>query len=188
MHSMTSFTRNTSKIDKPALFVFCVVVLLGTWVALYWWESLFTESHLVGYYCCVSEQDLPAFGTLERTLSDFFRASPGKHLPGLFLLATSATIFAIGLQRARDEHWLLPFLFIVFNILYFGVSLVLVDLSWSLSNTLVGSKMSAYAGYDRTWYGIALHLALWGVFFLALQQTSFRLMERIRTLPVAHDV
>jgi hypothetical protein len=63
------------------------------------------------------------------------------------------------------------------------VSLVLVDLSWSLSNSLVGPKTNAYAGYHRTWYGIASHLVLWGVFFLALSQTEFKLMRKFGGLP-----
>jgi len=76
---------NALKQVLPLAFPLGVILLLGTWVVLYWSESLFTESHLVGYYCCVSEQDLPAIGTLERTISDFFRISPGKHLPSLFV-------------------------------------------------------------------------------------------------------
>ncbi len=185
MDSLTSFRRNESEINKPLLFVIGVLVLLGTWTVLYWWESVFTESHLVGYYCCVSEQDLPAIGTMERTLSDFFRASPGKQFPGLLFLVTCAAIFVIGPRRARDEYWWLPFLFSVFNILYFGASLVLVELSWSFSNSLVGPKTGAYAGYHRTWFGIALHITLWGVFFLTVSQTAFRLVNRTERLGAA---
>ena len=62
------------------LFVLGIVVLVGTWTALYLGEALFTESHLVGYYCCVTEQELPATGSLERTMSDFFGNLPGRHL------------------------------------------------------------------------------------------------------------
>jgi hypothetical protein len=188
MHSMTSSTNSASNISKPALFALGMAVLIGTWAVLWWWESMFTESHLVGYYCCVSEGDLPALGTLERTLSDSFRASPGKHLPPLVFLAVSVPIFAFGVQRAQNEYWLLPFLFVIFNILYLVTSLALVDLSWSLSSALVGPRTGVYAGYHRTWYGIAMHLVLWGVFFRALSQVPLKLIEKVRVYRATSDV
>jgi hypothetical protein len=172
MHSLTSLMRSPSKAVRFSVFVLGVVILLGTWVVAYGWELLFTESHLVGYHCCVSEQDLPAPGTLERTLSDYFQLPPGKHLPSLVFVAASVSIFAVTARSTRGEHWWLPLMFVSFNIVYFGASLALVNLSWSLSNSLVGPRTSAYAGYQRTWYGIVSHLMLWGLFFSILSRVS----------------
>jgi hypothetical protein len=131
----------------------------------------------VGYYCCVSEQDLPAVGTLERTLSDFFRASPGKHLPSLVFVAVNASIFASRMLKARRKAWL-PFLFVLLNVLYLAASIWLVGISWSISEWVVGPLTSAYKGYDRTWYGIVLHLLLWGILFFVMGRVSLLAAKR----------
>ena len=155
----------------PLVYLLSIVLLLATWGALYWSEALFTESHLVGYYCCVSEQDLPAIGTLERTLSDFFGTSLGKHLPSLLFISIIAAIFLRGMRKKRGNVWL-PFLFVLLGLLYLVVDFWLINISWSISNSLVGPQTSAYKGYHRTWYGIALHLILWAGFFFALTRVS----------------
>ncbi|NIV36618.1 MAG: hypothetical protein GWN58_46450, partial [Anaerolineae bacterium] len=152
----------------PLLFVGGFVVLLAAWALLFWTESIFTESHLVGYYCCAAETDLPAPGTLERTLSDFFQASLGEHLPSLLFVGGNIALFAWPLRRERRLVWWLPWLFILFTVIYVLVDFELLVFSWSISNRIVGPRTSPYAGYGRTWYGIALHLALWTAYFVAL--------------------
>ena len=175
---MSTLTRSnhTLRLMLPAFFALGVVLLLGTWAVLYWSESLFTESHLVGYYCCVTEQDLPAPGTLERAASDFFRTSLGMHLPSLIFVAATVGIFAVSARYARKRNcWWLPFLFIAFGILYLLVDFELVMISWSISDRLVGPQTSAYKGYHRTWYGIVLHLALWFGFLVTLSRVPVKL-------------
>jgi hypothetical protein len=149
-----------------------VGILFGTWIALYQWESLFTESHLAGYYCCVSEQDLPAPGTIERSLSDFFQKRPGKHLPQVILasVSISVAIFALPSQMASQESVKAPFLLACVNALYLLASVGLFLLSASIGDHVFGPKTGPYQGYDRTWYDIVLHLILWGVFFFALSR------------------
>jgi hypothetical protein len=171
-----------SKSMLSILFVLGIVVLVGTWMALYWGESLFTESHLVGYYCCVTEQDLTAPGTLERTLSDFFHTSPGRHLPALIFVGANAGFFAISMRRGRRIGWWLPFLFVAFNILYLLVDYELMVASWSTSNRLVGPQTGVYKGYHRTWYGIVLHLILWGAYFVALSGVIRKLLPGPRSI------
>ena len=163
------------------LFVLGIVVLVGTWTALYWGESLFTESHLVGYYCCVTEQELPAPGSLERTMSDFFRTLPGKHLPSLILVGVNVGLFVLCMRRGGRNTWWLPFLFVAFNTLYLLVDFELVVVSWSISNRLVGPQTGAYKGYGRTWYGIVLHLMLWGAYLLTLSAACSWLNPRLRS-------
>lgn len=160
----------------PILFVLGMVVLAGTWAALYWAESLFTESHLVGYYCCATEQELPAPGTLERAVSDFFRTSPGMHLPSVVFVATNVCFFALSLRRGRGRYWWLPFLFVALNVLYLCLEFELVTVSWLISNHLVGPQTSAYKGFERTWYGILLHLMGWGALFFTLWVVVKRLL------------
>ena len=164
------------------LLLLSVVVLLGTWAVLYWTESLFTESHLVGYYCCVTEQDLPEPGTLERTLSDFFRTSPGKHLPSLVFVGANAGLFAISLRRGRKLTWWLPWLFILFSIAYVLVDFQLLVVSWSISDRLIGPQTGVYKGYERTWYGIVLHLMLWAAFFATISVALWRLLPKSRAV------
>jgi hypothetical protein len=161
----------------PVIFVLGVILLLGTWALLYEAESLFTESHLVGYYCCVSEQDLPAIGTWERSLSDFFRSFPGKHLPSLLFVSIAAGISIRTLVRARGKVWL-PALFAVLNLAYLSFEHQLVKLSWSISNRVVGPVTSAYKGYQRTWYGITLHFLAMGVLILSLAWLGRALASR----------
>ncbi len=165
-----------------ALFGLGVVLLVATWMVVYWAESQFTESHLVGYYCCATEQDLPAPGTLERSLSDFFRTSPGMHLPAVVFVAANVCFFALSLRRGRGHYWWLPFLFVALNVLYLWLDFELLAVSWLISNRLVGPQTSAYKGYERTWYGILLHLMLWGVFFIALSGVLRKLLPKLRSI------
>lgn len=164
------------------LFVVGIVVLVGTWTALYWGESLFTESHLVGYYCCVTDQELPAPGSLERTMSDFFRTLPGKHLPSLILVGVNVCLFGICMRRGGRNYWWLPFLFVAFNTLYLLVDFELMVASWSISDRLMGPQTGAYKGYGRTWYGIVLHLMLWGAYLLTLSAAISWLMPKARSV------
>ena len=166
----------------PVLFVTGFAVLVGTWAVLYWTETLFTESHLVGYYCCVTEQDLPESGTIERAMSDFFRTSPGKHIPSLLFVGASLGLFVVSLRRGGWHRWWLPWLFIIFNVLYFLVDFELMAASWSIGSRLIGPQVGVYKGYERTWYGIVLHLILWIAFFTTLSGLLWRLLPKSRAI------
>lgn len=172
MNASAARISSISRRMLPLVFLLGIVLLLATWGALYWSEALFTESHLKGYYCCVSDQDLPAIGTLERTLSDFFGTSLGKHLPSLLFVSIIAAIFLRGIRHKRGNVWL-PFLFALLALVYLILDSWLIGISWSISNSLVGPQTSAYKGYHRTWYGIVLHFLLWAGFFFALARANF---------------
>ena len=180
---MQSEANRRSRAIKVRSFIAAALgigILIGTWIALYQWESLFTESHLVGYYCCASEQDLPAPGTIERSLSDFFRKTPGKHLPPVIMVSVSISvaIFVLPAQKASRECVKIPFVLAYVNIVYLLASFGFVLLSVSIGDRIVGPKTGPYQGYDRTWYDIVLHLMLWGVFFVALSRVSSGLIAR----------
>lgn len=164
----------------PLVFATGLALLLAAWALLYWSESLFTESHLVGYYCCVTEQDLPEPGTLERTMSDFFKTSLGQHLPSLLFVGANVALFALSLRRTRRLIWWLPWLFVALVIVYVWADYRLLVLSWTLSNRFVGPRTSAYAGYERTSYGSVLHLLLWGVYLTALAFLLRKMLLRSR--------
>ena len=164
-------------------FALGIVLLLGTWTVLYWSESLFTESHLVGYYCCVTELDLPAPGTLERMASDFFRTSPGIYLPPLSFVAANVGLFALSLSYVRrGKCWWLPFLFAALNILYLLLDFWLIGVSWFISDRLVGLRTSAYKGYHRAWYGIVLHVVLWLGFYVVLSRVPMKLKSESQAI------
>jgi hypothetical protein len=60
-------------------------------------------------------------------------------------------------------------LFCAGNVLLFLLSLAITNLSWWVSNQVVGPRIGGIdAGYHRTWYGIVSHLSLWLLFFVAL--------------------
>ena len=161
------------------LFVAGVVLMVGAWVFVFEIEGWFTDSHLAGYYCCVTERDLPARGTLARTVSDFFHAFPGKHLPSLVFVAANLWIFVLNVRHNHGKYrWWLPFLFTCCVFVYLLVDYWLVGISWSISNRLVGPSSGAYKGYDRTWYGIVLHLMLWVGYFAALSTATEMLMSK----------
>lgn len=176
MSLLTRSQIQPSRLVWAILFGLGVVLLIGTWAILYESEALFTESHLVGYSCCVTEQDLPAPGTLERRASDSFRTFPGKHLPPLAFVAANAGLFCLSVWSARERiHWWLPLLFVVLGILYLLLDFGLIGISWSISDWMVGPQASPYKGYRRTWYGIVLHLILWLGFFAALSRIPVKL-------------
>lgn len=171
----------------PMLFAAGFVVLVGAWALLYSTESMFTEAFLGGYYCCATEQDLPQSGTLERTLSDFFQTSPGKHLPSLLFVGANVALFAFSLRRQRKLVWWLPWLLIALTVLYILADFELMVFSWAISNRLVGPRTSVYAGYERTWYGIALHLVLWTAFLATVSALLRRLLPSSRAVSQVED-
>ena len=73
-------------------------------------------------------------------------------------------------------------MFVLFTIVYVQVDFQLMVFSWTLSNHFVGSPRSVYAGYERTWYGIVLHLLLWAVYLTALVFLLRRLLSRSRAV------
>lgn len=164
--------RSTGNLASSAVAIVGSGLLIGSWVALYWWGSLFTEALLVPWYCC-DPATLPALGTWQRTVNDFFAAPLGSILPSMALVLTAVTIFGVRMRRAENRVWL-PLAFFLANMLFLAADLFVTELSWALSNWLVGPRVSGIdAGYDRTWYGIISHLMLYGVFFLALAKARF---------------
>ena len=153
-------------------------LLAACWLFLFWVESYFTESHLVTYYCCVIPENLPAYGTLERAASDFFRSPVGQYLPSLIFLLINVFIFGRRVGRRYQSYWL-PWWFITCYVLYVIADFWLVVLSWSISDWMLGPQPYnvVYKGYVRTWYGIVLHLLLWLVLFAAVRQR--KLLQRI---------
>jgi hypothetical protein len=69
----------------------------------------------------------------------------------------------------------LPFLFIAFGIPYLLTDLCVVSASWLISDWLIGPQIGVYKGYQRTWYGIDLHLVLWFGLFVMLSRVPMKL-------------
>ena len=86
------------------------------------------------------------------------------------------------MRRGGENTWWLPFLFIAFNTLYLLVDFELMVASWSISDRLMGPQTGAYKGYGRTWYGIVLHLLLWGAYLLTLSAAISWLMPKVRSV------
>jgi hypothetical protein len=157
----------------PLLFVLGILALIGTWFVLYLTESLFAESHLAAYYCCLMPDALSQLPAWEQALSNFFNSWPGQTLVAGVFIGLNAVVFLRALQKAhRSNRVWLPLLFVLLNILYVGVAFTVVSLSWSISDWVVGPRLSAYKGYHRTWYGIVLHFALWVDFYRLLLKAS----------------
>ena len=104
-------------------------------------------------------------------MSDFFRTAPGKYLPPVLFLAVNFSLFIRGMWKTRGKVWL-PFLLALFSGLYFVVELWLVNITWSISELIVGPITGVYKGYHHTWYGIVGHFLLWGALFFALARSS----------------
>lgn len=171
MNSRNSNFPNVAKALWGFTFWLGVLLLIGAWFIIYHLETLFAESHLASYYCCLMPQELQEIGALERVVSDFFRTSPGRDLPAALFVSANLAIFAAALRKAPPASGL-PFVFVLFNFLYIVADFATIALSSSISDAIVGPQTTAYRGYHRTWYGIVLHFALWGVFLLALAKSS----------------
>jgi hypothetical protein len=146
------------------IFTVGLLLLIGSWIVLYWWAALFTEALLVPWRCCGLET-IPSPDTWQRVINDFFANSPGRHLPSILLVAVSAAVLAVRLNRAKRKTWI-PMIFLLAHILLFGADLIVTGMSWGLSNLIVGPRVGGIdAGFHRTWYGIAAHFILWTAFF-----------------------
>jgi hypothetical protein len=164
-----------------------LLLLAATWVIIYGTEALFTEAFLVGYYCCVTDADLPALGTWARSISDFFHGAPGKHLPSLLFIAVNAAFLLTFLHNQRTWHrqrtYWIPFAFALTNVLYVLTTFMLVSASWAIAASLLGPQLSAYKGFDRTWLGIASHLLLWALLWAGqwIVLAKLRLRQTVKT-------
>lgn len=151
-----------------------LLLLIGSWGILFWWVSLFTEALLVPWYCC-SLDSLPAVGTWHRVINDFFGGLPGSVLPSLTMVLISVFIFVVRVTQAKNKVWL-PAIFFLAYLFLLAADLVVTNLSWGLSNWIVGPRTDGIdAGYHRTWYGILSHLMLWSLFFLTLVKVKISL-------------
>ena len=160
------------------LFAVSFLFLITSWIILFWWMTLFTEAFLVPWYCCGVEA-LPSLGTWQRTINDFFAGSPGRYLPSIGLITVNAYLLVVRLARARTKAWI-PIVFFLANILLLAGDIFVTNISWMLSNWIVGSRVGGIdAGFHRTWYGIAFHLVFWAMFFAFLARANFRKPRRI---------
>jgi hypothetical protein len=100
-------------------------------------------------------------------VSDFFRTSPGRELPALLFVGVSGLLFVSALRRSSSPAAVLS-AFMLLSLVYLVSSYLLVGLSWSVSNWIIGPQLTPYKGYERTWYGIVVHGALWLSFFYIL--------------------
>ncbi len=151
---------------RGLVFALGTVALLATFSVLYGWISLGTEALLAPWPCDCSWYKPPALGTLQRTLNDFF-AGAGRDVPSLVFVLIVGIIVGRRTWRAKDRTWL-PLVFSGANIVFFAADLVATDLSWALSNWVVGPRIGIDAGYHRTWYVIAASGILWIVFWVVL--------------------
>ena len=126
-----------------------LLLLIGIWLILFWWVSLFTEALLVPGYCC-SLDSLLAVGTWQRAINDFFNTLPGSILPSLTMVLISGFIFVARVSQAKNRVWL-PITFFLAYVLLLAADLIVTNLSWALSNWIVGPRVGGIdAGYHRT--------------------------------------
>lgn len=153
------------------IFTIGLILLVATWLIWFWWLSLFTEALLVPWYCC-SLDAMPAIGTWQRTINDFFGTLPGSILPSVTMIAIGVLIFGRRMIKAKNRVWL-PLAFAILYLLLLAADVVVTDLSWEVSNWLVGPRLGGIdAGYHRTWYGFAAHLILWATFYVYLAKAK----------------
>lgn len=171
----------TPPLIQNAIFLTGLILVAAIWVVLFWWVSLFTEALLVPWYCC-NLDTLPAVGTWQRALNDFFSQPPGSLLPSVTMVLISLLIFINRLSRAKNRMWV-PLLFVIAFVFLIGADLLVTNLSWAISNWIVGPRTGGIdAGYHRTWYGILSHLLLWMVFFFTLVEVDFSSIQTRRLL------
>lgn len=171
MTAQARITPGSWNLLPAALFAVGLLLLLAVWAILFWWVTLFTEALLVPWYCC-SLESMPDPGTWQRTVNDFFNTVPGSILPSVAIVLTGVLIFIARVKRAQNKAWL-PLIFACAYMLLLAADVLVTNLSWELSNWLVGPRVGGIdAGYHRTWYGIVTHLALWITFYLFMAKTK----------------
>lgn len=170
------FTITNTTIHKPlsslSLIFLGVSLLVGIWFVLYWFELLFTESHLVGYYCCLTSRELPLLGTPARTMTEFFKTPLGQHAFPAFFVSVSVGITAYRLHQ--QKLWLETIRSVLgISLIYLILEILLVGIGWSLSTWIFGPQQTAYSGLERRMGGIILHLGLWITFFWAILRWQY---------------
>ncbi len=185
---MTSQVRPPKKMLtalRYLVFAISLLLLIGSWVTLWWQTALATEALLVPWHCC-GWNIQPAIGTWQRTLNDFFETT-GSELPSLIFILASGSIFAVKSWRAKNRTWL-PLLFFLGNLIFFAAHLLAITLSWKLSNWVIGPRLGGIDnGYHRTWYGIVGTLLLWITFWISLIRLPIGKQANIAKQMPAHS-
>jgi hypothetical protein len=167
------------------VFAVGTVLLIGTLAVWNAWVSLGTEALLVPWQCNCSWDTRPALGTLPRTLNDFFEVQ-GQDLPSLIFLLITGSICLARILRAKKRTWL-PWMFSLASLLFLVADLFVTNLSWSLSDWIVGPRLGIDAGYHRTWYVLLADLILWIAFWVILIKLPIeKRAEVVKHPPAAH--
>ncbi len=136
--------RSTGNLASSAVMIAGSGLLIGSWVVLYWLQLLSTEALLAPWYCC-DLGALPALGTWQRTVNDFFAAPLGSILPSVALVLTGITIFGVRMRRAENPVWL-PLAFFLANMLLLAADLFVTELSWAHQTAWTGPGLLRQPG------------------------------------------
>ena len=153
------------RLARTGLFIGGLLLLLGTWVIMYYWILGATEGWLVPWDCWpVSYR--PAVGTWARTVNDFFESRPGSILPSIAVVAIGVCTFIVRVARTRDRT-LLPVTFAATNLVFLVADLFLVIFAHLLPNLwLPKPRPEVDIGYHHTWPAILVTIVLLTVLFV----------------------
>lgn len=132
--------------DVP-LLVASLVFLLFTWLVVFGWLALLTETLLVPWDL-IHVDFRPPVGSWSRTVNDFFEGSRGDRLLGQIVVGASAAAFVFRMLRARRRHLVVQGFFGA-NLLYLIGGFALVMMARAISGVL-------FPGYG-TPVGVGLH-------------------------------
>jgi hypothetical protein len=171
---MNSQFANETRWDlkRVALLVSGIILLSGTWYALFRFIAGVTEGWLAPW----DTWPHPPLGTWERTVNDFFETYPGAFLPSSAVILASAALFVLRMTRSEDKV-LLPWLFAVTNLLFIVVDAVLAIFAHQLPNLwLPQPRPEIDIGYHYTWPAFVVTVFLLILLFIA--QARLKLAQK----------
>jgi multisubunit Na+/H+ antiporter MnhB subunit len=161
---------------RKLLVVVGILLLVFSWVALFFWVDGFVMLSFIPYDDVMPEAR-PSLGTWQRHLNDFFERPPGRHLPAWLIVGASIAVFIISLGRAPQS----PAVSIRLG-LSFALSNLLLVVAMAFSISILGSlplelpslnpMYHYHPGYGWTFkfiltdtllLGLWLALQVWGI-------------------------
>jgi hypothetical protein len=137
---------------KSIVFFVSTLALLASWLLLFAWIVLTTESFLAPWDLSANRMPI---GTWQRTLNDFFESFPGSIVPATITTLASICIFIYRNLRVTNRH-VLPISFAFTNIVCIAISIFLTFFAIRIPSLWLPLRYRLDEGYERSWITIVV--------------------------------
>lgn len=142
----------SSTSTKSIVFFVSILVLLASWLLLFAWIALTTESFLAPWDLSPNRM---ANGTWQRALNDFFEGFPGSIVPATITIVASICIFLYRSFRVTNRH-VLPISFAFTNVVCIIISIFLTFFAIRIPSIWLPIRYRLDEGYERSWIAIVV--------------------------------